>query len=100
MLILQLPDDIQDVYRSIFNFSASAATLTHLKRELMQAIWSLLLDSDFMHAYQNGIIIQFADGILQRIFPRIFTYSADYPEKYVTTKYPGPIFFASVLMIV
>ena len=64
----------------------------------MQAIWSLLLDSDFMHAYQNGIIIQFADGILRRVFPRIFTYSADYPEKYVTTKYP--IFFASVLMIV
>jgi hypothetical protein len=43
----------------------------------------LLLDPAFMHAYEHGIVIQFADGILRRIFPRLFTYSADYPEKYV-----------------
>jgi hypothetical protein len=47
----------------------------------MQAIWLLLLDEEFMKAYQFGIIMVFADGILRRVFPRFFTYSADYPEK-------------------
>jgi hypothetical protein len=47
----------------------------------MQAIWLLLLDEEFMHAYQFGIIMEFADGLMRRVFPRFFTYSADYPEK-------------------
>lgn len=81
LIAFQLPDTIQDLYRSIFNISASASTLTHLKRELIHAIWTLLLDTEFMHAYEFGIVIRFADGILRRVFPRFFTYSADYPEK-------------------
>ncbi len=47
----------------------------------MHAIWLLLLDDDFMHAYEHGIVITFADGIAQQVFPCIFTYSADYPKK-------------------
>ncbi len=47
----------------------------------MHAIWELLLDDEFMDAYEHGVVIKFADGILRRVFPRIFTYSADYPEK-------------------
>jgi len=47
----------------------------------MQAIWLLLLDDEFMHAYEHGIILEFPDGKNRRVFPRIFTYSADYPEK-------------------
>jgi hypothetical protein len=57
--------------------------LTHCRRELMHAIWSFLLDEDFLHAYTYGIVIQCIDGIERRVYPRIFTYSADYPEKYV-----------------
>lgn len=34
-----------------------------------------------MHAYEYGIIMTCADGIERRIYPRFFTYSADYPEK-------------------
>ncbi len=34
-----------------------------------------------MHAYEHGVVIKFADGISRRVFPRIFIYSADYPEK-------------------
>jgi hypothetical protein len=55
--------------------------LTHLRRELMQAIWLLLLDDEFMEAYIHGIILEFSDGITRRLYPRFFTYSADYPEK-------------------
>jgi hypothetical protein len=71
------------MYHSIFGKSATAAILTHLKRELIHKIWTFLLDQDFMYAYEHGIVIYCLDGVLRRIFPRFFTYSADYPEKYV-----------------
>jgi hypothetical protein len=47
----------------------------------MQQIWLLLLDENFMDAYVHGIRIACGDGATRRIFPRFFTYSADYPEK-------------------
>ncbi|KAJ3574499.1 hypothetical protein NP233_g1729 [Leucocoprinus birnbaumii] len=62
-------------------FSASRELLTHLKRELMHAIWTLLLDPEFCHAYEHGIPVDCADGVRRLLFPRFFTYSADYPEK-------------------
>jgi Plavaka transposase len=49
--------------------------------ELMHAIWTILLDDDFLHAYEHGIVILCPDGISRRFYPRICTYSADYPEK-------------------
>jgi hypothetical protein len=58
-----------------------APTMTHLKRELIHAIYELLLDEELMHAYEHGIVVKCADGITCRIFPRFFTYAADYPEK-------------------
>ena len=57
--------------------------LTHCKWELMQAIWTLLLDSNSVHAYEFGIVMKFADGVLHRVFLHLFTYTADYPEKYL-----------------
>ncbi|KAF8193727.1 hypothetical protein BJ912DRAFT_901526 [Pholiota molesta] len=79
---LQLDDAIQDFYTKEFGKPATAEVLTHLRRELMQAIWQLMLDDDdFMDAYVNGIVIMFPDGIKRRLFLRIFIYSADYPEK-------------------
>lgn len=47
----------------------------------MQAVWNLLLDDDFIDAYENGRLILFPDGVVRLVFPRIFAYSADYPEK-------------------
>jgi hypothetical protein len=49
----------------------------------MHAVWSKILDDDFIHAYTYGIVIKGVDGIERRVYPRLFTYSADYPEKYV-----------------
>lgn len=60
---------------------ATREVLTHSKRELMQAIWALLLDEKFMDAYTNGEAVRCKDGVVRRIFPRLFSYSADYPEK-------------------
>jgi hypothetical protein len=42
-----------------------------------------LLDDKFLEAYEHGILIVCADGVTRRVFPRFFTYSADYQEKLV-----------------
>jgi hypothetical protein len=55
--------------------------LTHLRRELAHAVWILLMDDEFMHAYIHGIVFQLVDGIRRIFFLRFLTYSADYPEK-------------------
>ena len=79
---MKLPEDLQDTYMKAFDgLAASANTITHLKRELVQKVWELLLDDEFLEVYEHGIVITCADGITRRIYPRFFTYSADYPEK-------------------
>jgi hypothetical protein len=75
------PHDIQDIYCNIFGEATTDEVHTFCKRELIQAIWKLLLDEDFMHAYEHGMVVRCADGITRRVFPRFFSYSADYPEK-------------------
>ena len=77
----QLDDQIQEFYLEIFDKAATAAMLTHLRRELAHAIWMLLMDDEFMHAYIHGLVFCLVDGILRVFFPRFLTYSADYPEK-------------------
>lgn len=57
--------------------------LTHCRRELMHEVWRLMLDAEFLKAYEHGIVLACADGIRRRVYPRIFTYAADYPEKLV-----------------
>jgi hypothetical protein len=81
----QLPDKVKDVLSTVPRISKSgmAALHTHCRRELFHACWDTLLNEDFLHAYGHGIVLKCADGVLRRIFPRIFTYSADYPEKCV-----------------
>ena len=48
----------------------------------MHAVWKFLLDEEFLHIYTYGIVMWSLDGIEWRVYPRILTYSADYPEKY------------------
>ncbi|KAL0569737.1 hypothetical protein V5O48_012225 [Marasmius crinis-equi] len=81
--IPSLPDIFDDFARHVHAKwkTQQSDILTHCRRELMHAIWSFLLTDEFVHAYKYGIVIRCADGIERRVFPRIFTYSADYPEK-------------------
>ncbi|KAG2740084.1 hypothetical protein P692DRAFT_201872694 [Suillus brevipes Sb2] len=79
--IPKLSDTLQDFYQACFNKPATSEILTFCRHELMHAIWLLLMDDEFMHAYEFGIVIEFLDGVSRRVFPRFFTYSADYPEK-------------------
>ncbi|KAF7341461.1 GLOBIN domain-containing protein [Mycena venus] len=87
----QLPDSLKDFYREKFGSSPSSDMWAHLKRELMHAIWDLLISEEFIHAYINGIVIKCYDGVEHLVFPRFFTYGADYPEKVLlaTIKYFG-----------
>ena len=64
-----------------FGKLATAAMLTHLRRELAHAIWQVLLDEDLLHAYTEGEAMKLFDGIMRAMFPRFLFYSADYPEK-------------------
>ena len=83
---LQLPDLIEQAYEQAYGDSPTKAFLRFCKKELIQQIWLLLLDDDFVHAYVHGFVVECRDGITRRLFPRILTYSADYPEKYVPKK--------------
>ncbi|KAJ3778513.1 hypothetical protein FB446DRAFT_768429 [Lentinula raphanica] len=75
-----IPDSIKhDI--TTFHAKRKADILTHCNRELYHAVWRHLLDNEFVHAYHYGVVIEGSDGIKRRIYPRFFTYSADYPEK-------------------
>lgn len=78
---LQLPESLRKFISDLSNKKTHTDLLTHCKRELMHAIWRILLDDAFVEAYKNGIVVKCFDGVTRRVYPRIFTYSADYPEK-------------------
>ena len=37
----------------------------------MQAIWLLLMDEEFMEAYEHGMLVTCGDGVVRRLFPRL-----------------------------
>ena len=80
-----LPDSLQDQLKSFHHKwgTQKKDILTHCRRELMHTVWKFLLDDDFLHASTYGMIMRCLDGIERRVYPRILTYSADYPKKYV-----------------
>jgi hypothetical protein len=81
--IPSLPDSFQDFAASFYSkwSTQKRDLMTHCRRELMHGVWKFLLDADFIHAYKCGMVVKCADGIERRVYPRFFTYSADYPEK-------------------
>lgn len=80
---IQLPDEFNDFYTQYTRKkSVNSAVVTFCHRELFHEQWKALLDDEFIDAYEHGIVVRSADGVDRRWFPRILTYSADYPEKY------------------
>jgi len=65
-----------------FRKLATSEMLTHLRRELMQEVWLILMDDDFMHAYIHELELDFIEDNLYVFFPRFLTDSKDYLEKY------------------
>lgn len=81
---MQIPDSLEDHLATFIPKSTHRSQmLTHCRRELVHEVWRVLLDDEFIKAYEHGIVLNCADGILRRVYPRIFTLSADYKEKFV-----------------
>ncbi|KZP06410.1 hypothetical protein FIBSPDRAFT_764436 [Athelia psychrophila] len=77
-----LPDQFKDFANPrVGGKGPKPALFAHCRREFFHAQWGILLDDDFIEAYKHGIVIMCFDGIHRRFYPRILTYSADYPEK-------------------
>jgi Plavaka transposase len=78
----KLPDGFKDFLTTHMGPKKDMKDLiSHVCREALHAQWSILLDDKFIEAWLNGIPIEGPDGITRLFFPRIFAYSADYPEK-------------------
>ncbi|KAF8830203.1 hypothetical protein HHX47_DHR2000548 [Lentinula edodes] len=78
-----IPDSIKhEISKFNVNWKTQAKEIiAHCNRELYHAVWKFLLNDAFLHAYKYGIVIKCFDGVERRVYPRFFTYSADYPEK-------------------
>lgn len=84
LILSQLPDSFKEFASEYMGSrKLNGEFLTHCHRELTHEQWKILLDDEFLHAYEHGIVLDCGDGLVRRFYPRIFTYSADYPEKYV-----------------
>ncbi|KAF8224869.1 hypothetical protein L208DRAFT_1308646 [Tricholoma matsutake] len=55
--------------------------MAHCHQEIYNAQWEIILDNEFLEAYEHGIMIMCCNGIRHCFYPHIFTYSADYKEK-------------------
>ena len=79
-----MPDTFTDFVLERTGRGPDKALETHCRRELYHAQLKILLsDPEFVHAYIHGIVFMCPDGIERRFYPRFFTYTADYPEKFV-----------------
>ncbi|KZV82794.1 hypothetical protein EXIGLDRAFT_563809, partial [Exidia glandulosa HHB12029] len=83
---LKLPDIIhqfmRDKCKKRRGKKKNDALVTHLRHELFHACLRILFeDPDFRQAYLNGRVIKGRDGVTRRHYLRLFSYSADYPEK-------------------
>ncbi|KAI0316154.1 hypothetical protein OF83DRAFT_1084456 [Amylostereum chailletii] len=78
-----LPDEFKDFILLHTGAGPSQQLDTHCKHEMYHAQLRILLDEEFMVAYEHGIVVLCPDGIHRCFYPRLFTYSADYPEKLI-----------------
>ncbi|KAJ3524956.1 hypothetical protein NMY22_g10778 [Coprinellus aureogranulatus] len=87
---IKLPDTFDDYLQKRNDGRAPTEGLfTHCAREVFQKQWSLMLDDELLDAMKHGLVLLCPDGRRRCFYPRIFTYSADYPEKQVPTLIAG-----------
>ncbi|KAG8697132.1 hypothetical protein FRC09_008057 [Ceratobasidium sp. 395] len=53
----------------------------HTRRDMFQGCWEGVMDDEFVKACHEGIVTVCPDGVKRRVYPRIMSYSADYPEQ-------------------
>lgn len=83
-VLLKLPDKLNDHLKDRNQGKLPTDTLfTYCKKELFHKQWSILLDRELVDAMRDGLVLECPNGHRRCFYPRIFTYSADYPEKQV-----------------
>ncbi|KZV69074.1 hypothetical protein PENSPDRAFT_735574 [Peniophora sp. CONT] len=79
--LASVPDSLADKLQEL-GVKLTPQLSAHCKREAFHEAWRIMLaDKEFKRAYEEGIVMVCADGIQRRVYPRMFSYSADYPEK-------------------
>ena len=61
--------------------------LTHCRKEITHSAFLYIFDKEFPLKWDEGFVIKCGDGITRRCYPRLVSYSADYPEKYVSATF-------------
>lgn len=79
----QISDDFKDYITERTGGKVPPNLAAHLNRECFHAQWVVILDDELLKAIVEGVVIKCSDGVVRRFFIRIFTYSADYPERRV-----------------
>ncbi|KAE9384947.1 hypothetical protein BT96DRAFT_841397 [Gymnopus androsaceus JB14] len=79
--IPKLPNNFHDFYKEHYNTAPTEAVLTNVQREILQSIYGLIFDNEFMEAYDHGLVLKCANIVQRCLFPCLFTYSVDYIEK-------------------
>ena len=100
---MQLPNSFKDFASTQIGGGQAPTTAftTHCHWDLMHEQWKILLDDEFLEAWKHGIILLCPDGISQWFYPQIFTYSADYPEKWaINSPYKRNLQFICRILIV
>ncbi|KAG2336228.1 hypothetical protein BDR05DRAFT_896996, partial [Suillus weaverae] len=82
-----LPDSVKDIMSCLSGMlkTGMMSLHAHCRRQLFHSCWEILLDNNFLFTCRHGIVLKCADGVARRVFPWLFTYSADYPEKVLIT---------------
>ncbi|KAH6886502.1 hypothetical protein BKA70DRAFT_1123239 [Coprinopsis sp. MPI-PUGE-AT-0042] len=79
--IPKLSKRFEEFYHSVFGVKPTDDVLRFARREVVHAIYFLILDDEFLHAYVYGHEMEFWDGVVRHLFPCFFSHSMDYPEK-------------------
>jgi hypothetical protein len=91
----QIPGSFHDFLTTLgLKPTQRSNVLTQCRHELMHQVWRILLNGEFLEAYRHGVVLRCADGVMRRVYPRIFTYSADYKEKWVQM---NPLLFSFLM---
>ena len=59
----------------------SKELVKYCSKVLFHQQWSILLDKQLVDAMKDGLVMGGPDGERHCFYPRVFTYSADYPER-------------------
>ncbi|KAF7323811.1 hypothetical protein MKEN_00602400 [Mycena kentingensis (nom. inval.)] len=77
-----LPDNLEELYVQHYEERMPDHLLAFLKRELFHLVWELMLDDDFVEAWDHGMRVDECWDHLRRcLFLRFPTYGADYMDK-------------------